>query len=85
MEGIVGLLINLAIGAAGGNLAGMALKAKSLGLLWNSVVGIVGGGLGFFVLGFIGAGGSGLIMQILAAFIGGGLLLFIVSLFRKAT
>lgn len=83
MEGIVPLLINLAIGAAGGNLAGMALKAKSLGLLWNSVVGVVGGGLGFFVLGMIGAGGSGLIMQIIAAFIGGALLLFIVSLIKK--
>lgn len=85
MEGIVPLLINLAIGAVGGNLAGMALKAKSLGFLWNSVVGIVGGGLGFFVLGMIGAGGSGLIMQIIAAFIGGALLLFIVSLIKKTT
>lgn len=84
MEGIVELVINLAIGALGGNLAGMLLKSKSLGLLWNSVVGIVGGGLGFFLLGLLGAGGSGLIMQIIAAFIGGGVLLLIVSLVRKA-
>lgn len=85
MEGIVPLLINLAIGAVGGNLAGLALKAKSLGVLWNSVVGIVGGGLGFFVLGLVGAGGAGLVMQIIAAFIGGALLLFLVSLVRKAS
>ncbi len=84
MEGIGALLINLLIGAVGGNLAGMALKAKSLGTLWNSVVGILGGGLGFFVLGMIGAGGGGLMWQVLAAFVGGGLLLFIVSLARKA-
>ncbi len=84
MEGIGALLINLLIGAVGGNLAGMALKAKSLGTLWNSVVGILGGGLGFFVLGMIGAGGGGLMWQVLAAFVGGGLLLFIVSLVRKA-
>ncbi|GJL94893.1 MAG: hypothetical protein DHS20C05_12980 [Hyphococcus sp.] len=84
MEGITALLINLLIGAVGGNLAGLALKAKSLGTLWNSVVGVLGGGLGFFVLGMIGAGGGGLLWQVLAAFIGGGLLLFIVSLVRKA-
>ena len=56
MEGIIALLVNLAIGAAGGNLAGLTLKAKSLGLLWNSVVGILGGGLGYFLLGLVGAG-----------------------------
>ena len=83
MEGITALLINLLIGAVGGNLAGMALKAKSLGTLWNSVVGVLGGGLGFFVLGVIGAGGGGLLWQVLAAFIGGAVLLFIVSLVRK--
>ena len=84
MSGLVALLINLAIGAAGCNLAGLALKAKSLGYLWNSVVGILGGGLGYFVLGLIGAGGSSIIMQIIAAFLGGAVLLFVVSLFRKA-
>lgn len=84
MTGIAALIINLLIGAAGGNLAGMALKAKSLGLLWNSVVGVLGGGIGFFVLGLIGAGGGSIIWQILAAFIGGGVLLFIVSLIKKA-
>ncbi len=85
MEGIVALIINLAIGAAGGNLAGLALKAKSLGYLWNSVVGILGGGLGFFVMGLVGAGGGSIIWQVLAAFLGGGILLFVVSLFRKST
>ena len=84
MEGIAPLIINLLIGAVGGNLAGLALKAKSLGLLWNSVVGILGGGLGFFVLGMIGAGGGGIIMQIIAALIGGALLLFLVSVIKKA-
>ncbi len=84
MEGIGALIINLLIGAVGGNLAGMALKEKSLGTLWNSVVGILGGGLGFFILGMLGGGGGGLLWQVLAAFIGGAVLLFVVSLFRKA-
>lgn len=84
MEGIIGLVINLLIGAVGGNLAGIALKAKSLGTLWNSVVGVLGGGLGYFVLGIIGAGGGSIVMQIIAAFIGGAILLFLVSMFKKA-
>lgn len=84
MEGIVALILNLLIGAAGGNLAGMALKAKSLGLLLNSVVGILGGGIGFFVLGMLGTGGGSIIWQVLAAFIGGAVLLFVVSLIKKA-
>ena len=85
MEGLVGLLINLAVGAAGGNLAGMLLSGKSLGVLWNSVVGVLGGGLGYFLLGVLGLGaGAGIIGQIIAAFVGGAALLFIISLIRKA-
>lgn len=84
MDGLVGLLINLAIGAVGGNLAGMLLKGKSLGVLWNSVVGILGGGLGYFLLGIVGIGaGAGMIGQVIAAFVGGAALLLIVGLFRK--
>lgn len=84
MDGLVGLLINLAIGAVGGNLAGMLLKGKSLGVLWNSVVGILGGGLGYFLLGVVGLGaGTGMVGQVIAAFVGGAALLFIISLFRK--
>ncbi|MEM9014136.1 MAG: hypothetical protein AAGB02_03415 [Pseudomonadota bacterium] len=83
MEGLVPVLINLVIGAVGGNLAGMALSAKSLGVLWNSVVGVLGGGLGFFLLGVIGAGGGSIIWQIIAAFVGGAVLLFVVSMFKK--
>jgi len=84
MDGLVGLLINLAIGAVGGNLAGMLLKEKSLGTLWNSVVGILGGGLGYFLLGVVGLGaGAGMVGQVIAAFVGGAALLLIIGLFRK--
>ena len=37
------LIISLLSGAIGGNLAGGLLKKLSLGTLWNSVVGILGG------------------------------------------
>ena len=55
MEGLIWQLIS---GAAGGNLAGLAMKAKSLGTLWNSVVGVLGGGIGGQLLSaFTGGGG----------------------------
>lgn len=50
------LLISLVSGAVGGNVAGAVLKKFNLGLLGNSLAGIVGGGLGSQILGMIGAG-----------------------------
>lgn len=46
MEQLLPLLTNLATGAVGGNVAGAALKEKSLGFIGNTVAGLVGGGLG---------------------------------------
>jgi len=43
---LVSTLIQLASGAVGGNVAGAAMKDKSLGTLGNSIVGILGGGIG---------------------------------------
>ena len=81
MEWIVSLLL----GAGGGNLAGYLLKGKSLGTLWNSVVGILGGGIGAFVLGLLGVGGDSVewLWTVVSSTIGGGALLWIVSLFKK--
>lgn len=59
---IIPLLISLASGAAGGNIAGAVLKNLSLGKALNSVVGILGGGLGqtilSMVLPMLGMGGA---------------------------
>ena len=79
MEWIWGLIL----GAVGGNLAGYLLKAKSLGYLWNSVVGILGGVIGWWVLDKLSVDGSGPVLAIVAALIGGAGLLWIVSLFKK--
>lgn len=81
MEWIVSLLL----GAGGGNLAGYLLKGKSLGTLWNSVVGILGGGIGAFVLGLLGVGADSVewLWTVVSSTIGGGALLWIVSLFKK--
>jgi uncharacterized membrane protein YeaQ/YmgE (transglycosylase-associated protein family) len=60
------------------------MKDKSLGTLWNSVVGILGGGIGAVVLGMLGlAETGGIISTIVGSTVGGGVLLAIVSLFKK--
>ena len=51
---ILGLVISLLGGAAGGNLAGSALKDKSLGAIGDTFAGIMGGGLGGALLQSLG-------------------------------
>jgi len=86
------LIISLLGGAVGGNLAGGLLKNLSLGTLWNSVVGILGGGLGVKLLGMLGvmatSGGGmdigSIISNVLSSGVGGGVLLAIVGLVKNA-
>ena len=51
---IVNLLISLISGVVGGNIAGAAMKDKSLGALGNSIAGLVGGGVGGWLLSAMG-------------------------------
>ena len=62
MESLLPLIIQLASGAAGGNIAGSLMKNASLGTLGNSIAGILGGGIGGQLLGMLGVatGGGGL-------------------------
>ena len=84
MDGaIVELLISLVSGAVGGNAAGALMKDKSLGTLWNSVVGILGGGIGGQVLGLLGMDAAGIIGTVAGSGVGGEILLYIVSFFNK--
>ena len=55
---IVSLLISLLSGAVGGNIAGAVMQERSLGTLGNSLVGILGGGLGATVLQALGIAAS---------------------------
>ena len=77
-------LISLLSGAVGGNLAGAVLKKYSLGTLWNSVVGILGGGLGAQLLGMLNVDISGIIGNIAASGVGGAVLLVIVGIIKGA-
>ncbi len=85
------LIISLLSGAVGGNIAGGLLKNYNLGTLWNSVVGILGGGLGGQILSALGAGGAAaptldlgnIIANVASSGVGGGVLMIIVGLIKK--
>jgi hypothetical protein len=94
---LMNLVIHLVAGAAGGNAAGAILKEFNLGPLGNSIVGIIGGGLGGQLLNMVlagsgapaGAAGGGfdvgsLLTQIVGGGVGGGVLLAIVGVVRQA-
>ena len=79
METWLPIIIQLISGAVGGNAAGALLKKLSLGTIGNSIAGIIGGGLGGYVLGLLGvatgAGGmdvAGVIGSIAGGGVGGG-------------
>jgi uncharacterized membrane protein YeaQ/YmgE (transglycosylase-associated protein family) len=89
---ITSLLIQLASGAVGGNVAGAALKNLSLGTLGNSIVGILGGGLGGQILGMLGMGGDGggamdagsILSSVAGGGVGGAVLLAIIGFIKKS-
>jgi uncharacterized membrane protein YeaQ/YmgE (transglycosylase-associated protein family) len=83
---ILPLIIQLASGAVGGNVAGKLMPKSSLGTIGNSIAGIVGGGLGGQLLGMLGLGGAaggmdvaGIISSIAGGGAGGGVLMAIVG------
>ncbi|CAM1342220.1 hypothetical protein [Tenacibaculum amylolyticum] len=78
------LIISLLTGAVGGNLAGAILKKFSMGTLWNSIVGILGGGLGAQLLGMLGIDLSGIIGSIAGGTVGGGVLMAIIGVIKNS-
>lgn len=89
---LVKFIVELVAGAVGGNLAGAASKNIDLGTLWNSVAGIIGGGIGGQVLaGILGTGAAGggldigsIVQQVAGGGVGGAVVLVIVGLVKNA-
>ena len=78
-------LISLISGAVGGNAAGALLKKLSLGPLWNSVCGILGGAGGMSLMNALNmTSDSGLLNQIGGGAVGGGVLMAIVGFIKNA-
>lgn len=88
---ILPLITQLVGGAVGGNAAGGLMKKFSLGTIGNSIVGILGGGLGGQLLGPLGlSAGDGamdiqsILTNVAAGGVGGGVLMAIVGFIKKA-
>ena len=71
----------LLIGAISGWLAGQVWKGAGFGLIGNIIVGIIGGFIGYWLLG--GRLGEGVIGEILTGTVGAIVLLAIVNLFTR--
>ncbi len=79
------LVIWLIIGAVAGWLAGQVMKGAGFGLVGNIIVGIVGAFIAGWLFPSLGWElGGGILGAIIAAAIGACLLLFIVSLVKRA-
>ncbi|MHA6698144.1 GlsB/YeaQ/YmgE family stress response membrane protein [Chryseobacterium sp. A301] len=74
----MGILWTLIIGALAGWLGSQIFKGGSLGLLGNIVVGIVGGFIGYWLLGT--TFGTNILGQILTGAVGAIILLAIINL-----
>jgi len=88
---LVPLLIQLASGAVGGNLAGKLLPNQSLGTVGNSIAGILGGGLGGQLLSMLSGSGvdaaaamdmGGIVKNLASGGLGGGALMAIVGVIK---
>lgn len=87
---MIPILVQLVSGAVGGNVAGAAMKDKSLGTIGNSVVGILGGGAGGQILNALGiavqTGGADLgtvAGNVGTGGVGGAVLLLVIAVVRK--
>ena len=89
---ITSLIVEAVSGAVGGNVAGAAMKEKSLGAIGNSIAGIVGGGLGGTILqtvmGTAAAGGGSLdlttiLTNVAGGGVGGAILMAIVGIIKN--
>ena len=94
---ITSLVIQLIVGAIGGNAAGKAMPDKSLGTLGNTIAGVIGGGLGGQILDAVLGGGAmpadaaaagldigAIIQDVAGGGIGGAVLTIVVALIKGA-
>lgn len=88
------MIISLVSGVVGGNAAGALMKDKSLGPVGNSVAGLLGGGIGGFILqaaGLVDSGATGggmdigsVLGNIAGSGVGGGVLMAIVGFIKQS-
>ena len=74
MESLVVLLL---VGLVAGFLASKVMTGRGMGLIWDIVIGVLGAFLGGWLAGALGIAVGGLFAEIVVAFIGALILLFI--------
>ncbi len=81
---IVSFLVSLVSGAVGGNVGGVIAKAKSMGPMWNTILGAIGGvGAGQLTELLGGFGSSGQIGNLGMSAVVGAVLPLIVGYFKN--
>jgi uncharacterized membrane protein YeaQ/YmgE (transglycosylase-associated protein family) len=80
---MLGTIIFILIGCLAGFLAGKLMRGGGFGFIINSILGIIGGLVGGWLLSLLGISWGGLIGQIGTAVIGAVVILALASLFNK--
>jgi len=71
------IVVWIIVGLIAGFLASKVLSGHGMGLLWDIVVGILGAFVGGWLASLVGISVSNILMQIIVAFVGALILLFI--------
>lgn len=88
MDNLLPLILQLAGGAAGGNLIAKLLKKLDLGPIGNTIIGLIGGFGGGQLAGLLGASTSGtdivpMLISLVGGGVGGGVLTAIVGFIKN--
>ncbi len=77
-------LYSILIGAASGFIASQLIKGAGLGLMWDIVLGVLGGFFGNYLFGLLGVSLGGGIMQDLISGVSGASVLLVASRLIKS-
>jgi uncharacterized membrane protein YeaQ/YmgE (transglycosylase-associated protein family) len=80
---MVALIWFLLIGLAAGWLAGKIMKGRSMGLVNNLIVGVIGALLGGWLFGIIGLSAYGRVGSLVTAVVGAVVLLYLVGIIKR--
>jgi uncharacterized membrane protein YeaQ/YmgE (transglycosylase-associated protein family) len=78
------LLYWLIVGGIAGWLTGHFMKGSGYGVVGDIVIGVIGGVIGGWLMGPLGIKSSGMVTDILVAFFGGVVLVFLTRTFRRS-
>ena len=80
---MMGIIVWIIVGGIAGFLAGKVMTGSGLGLIWDIVVGILGAFLGGWLASLVGIAVTNILVEIVVAFIGACILLFLFRLLTR--